>query len=258
MWQDTFPDFHFLGLKVQGLTKADLLNVIESTIDSGANNSIIGNHNLHSLYLLRYSHEMRSFYQHNQYTHVDGMSLVMLGRLMGIPLRRIHRTGYLDWFNEFLALAESKSWRLYFLGGRQEVAVRLPSRLRGTYPNLLLRCHHGYDAFSPDTMVYEEIADFKPHIVLVGMGMPLQERWILGARERVHTNLFLQCGAIMDYYTGVQRPSPRWMGQLGLEWLFRLVCRPRSLGSRYILEPLKLAPEILGEIAVRRFQVGKS
>ena len=257
MTQCNFREYQFLGLNVHSLTKADLLHVIEQAIDSDATNCIIGNHNLHSLYLLQQSLEIRTFYENNDYTHVDGMSLILLGRMMGFPLERSHRTGYLDWFNEFLALAEKRSWRLYFLGGKPEVASRLPARLLTTYPSLLLRCHHGYDAFKADTTVYQEITEFQPHIVLVGMGMSLQEKWILGARERVRTNLFLQCGAIMDYYTGAQRPSPRWIGQIGLEWLFRLICRPRAMGFRYIIEPLTLALPIFREIVARRFHLGE-
>lgn len=254
----TFPEFSFLGSTVQGVTKADLLSVIGSTIESGIENCIIGNHNLHSLYLIQHNQEMKTFYEMCNYTLVDGMSLIMLGRLMGLPLRRSYRTAYLDCFDELFGIAEAKSWRLYFLGGQPKTAAQLPARLLGMFPNLLLKCHHGYDAFAPDTTVYDEIAEFRPHIVFVGMGMPLQEKWILGARERIHTNVLVPCGGTIDYYAGAQRPSPRWLGQIGLEWLFRLCCRPRTLGSRYILEPLSLSSTLLKELVARRFQPGKS
>jgi N-acetylglucosaminyldiphosphoundecaprenol N-acetyl-beta-D-mannosaminyltransferase len=30
---------------------------------------------------------------------------------------------------------------------------------------------------------------------------------------------------------------PRWSGQLGLEWIFRLANEPRRLFARYLIEP---------------------
>ena len=39
---------------------------------------------------------MREFYSSANYTHIDGLSLVLLGRLFRLPLRSAHRTTYLD------------------------------------------------------------------------------------------------------------------------------------------------------------------
>jgi UDP-N-acetyl-D-mannosaminuronic acid transferase (WecB/TagA/CpsF family) len=50
----------------------------------------------------------------------------------------------------------------------------------------------------------------------------------------------LAAGAVMDYLVGVQPTPPRWMGRLGLEWLFRLAGNPRRFWRRYLIEPLTL------------------
>jgi N-acetylglucosaminyldiphosphoundecaprenol N-acetyl-beta-D-mannosaminyltransferase len=185
---------------------------------------------------------MRRFYCQSVYTYIDGMSLVFLARVLGIPLKRCHRATSLDWFEDLLRLAERKSWRIYFLGGRPEVADEVRDYFCALFPGLKIRSHHGYDAFSPETTVYEEIKKFVPHIVMVGMGMPLQEQWILESLDRVQTNLILSCGGLMDYYMGAQRPAPRWLGQMGLEWLYRLLHEPRRLFFRYVIEPVTLIP----------------
>lgn len=237
----------FLGIRVDVLTKTELLQVLSSVVESGASNCIVGNHNLHSLYLIHKNAAMREFYRRNLYTHLDGMSLILLGRAFGVPLQRHHRAAYLDWFEEFLRLAEQKSWRLYFLGGKPEVASGVPGYFRPRFPCLQIRSHHGYDAFSPETTVYKEIEEFAPHVLLVGMGMPLQELWILNSLGRIKTNLILPCGAIMDYYLGAQKPAPRWLGQIGLEWLYRLSHDPRRLFFRCVIEPAALMPALFHE-----------
>jgi N-acetylglucosaminyldiphosphoundecaprenol N-acetyl-beta-D-mannosaminyltransferase len=252
MLSNKFPAYSYLGMKVQALSKTDLLGVIESTIKSGADNAVIGNQNLHSLYLLHHDAKMKEYYDINSYTHVDGMSLIILARLLGVPLQRVHRAAYLDWFEDFLRMAEDMSWRIYFLGGKRNVADHLSDRLRVDYPRLKIMSHHGYDAFTPATSVYAEIEEYAPHVVLVGMGMPLQEKWILQARTRIHTNVFFQCGAIMDYLMGEQKMPPRWLGNMGLEWLYRLLSRPQALCVRYLVEPIRLLPLIMREMIRRK------
>lgn len=247
-----YSTYRFLGIGLQALDKEQLLEVIHNAVDTSARNCIVGNHNLHSLYLVHNDEEMREFYTKNHFTHVDGMGIVVLAKLLGVPLRRRHRNGYLDWFNEFADLARKNSWRVFFLGGRPEVAAKIPAYFSTRYPGLNIRVHHGYDAFELDTTVYREIEEFAPHVLMVGMGMPLQERWISRSLDRLNVNVLLPCGAIMDYYMGAQKPAPRWVGQIGLEWLYRLLSRPRSLCYRYLVEPVKLFPVLLREWKQRR------
>ena len=239
------PTHHFLGLRVHALTKQQLLDAIGAAVQGAASNCIIGNHNLHSIYLFHRDAEMRRFYKRNLYTHIDGMSLILLARMLGFPLESRHKTSYLDWFDDFLQVAERESWKIYFVGGTPEVSGRLPSILHKTYPLLNIRTHHGFDGFDPETTVFREIRQFAPQVVIVGMGMPLQERWIVHASSQLRVNLFMPCGAMMDFVAGVQKASPRWLGPIGLEWLFRLVHRPNALGRRYLQEPLFMLPLML-------------
>jgi N-acetylglucosaminyldiphosphoundecaprenol N-acetyl-beta-D-mannosaminyltransferase len=249
--------YEFLGIRVHALTKAELLEAIASAVASPASNSIIGNHNLHSLYLFHHNVVMRRFYDQNLFTYVDGMSLILLARICGISLQRRHRTSALDWFEEFLRMAEQNSWRIYFLGGKPEVASGVPEHFRPAFPRLQIRSHHGYDAFSTETTVYEEIEKFAPHVLLVGMGMPLQEQWIMNSLDKIQVNLISTCGATMDYYIGAQKPAPRWLGQMGLEWLYRLLHDPRRLVFRYLIEPATLVPLFFREWRRRKAGVGK-
>jgi len=72
--------------------------------------------------------------------------------------------------------------------------------------------------------------------------MPRQEKWVLRNRARLKVNAILTAGACFDYVAGAIPTPPRWMGQLGLEWLYRLVSEPRRLWRRYLVEPVYLLP----------------
>lgn len=234
-----------LGVRVQALSIAALNGLIARAVSEGSR-IVIANHNLHSVYLYHRDEPMRRFYAAADYAHVDGMALVGLGRLLGHPLGREHRVTYVDWIRPLCREAATRGWRVFHLGSRPEVAERGAEVLRRELPTLELTTHHGFFDSSPDGAenrgVLDRIADFGANVLLVGMGMPRQERWILENLDRIRANAILPSGACMDYVAGAAPTPPRWMGRSGLEWLHRLASDPRRLASRYLWEPWFLLP----------------
>jgi N-acetylglucosaminyldiphosphoundecaprenol N-acetyl-beta-D-mannosaminyltransferase len=90
---------------------------------------------------------------------------------------------------------------------------------------------------SENKSVLQQIADFQPHLLMVGMGMPRQELWIEANLNAIQANVILATGAVLDYVAGVIPTPPRWSGPLGLEWAFRLASEPKRLTPRYLIEP---------------------
>ncbi len=82
------------------------------------------------------------------------------------------------------------------------------------------------------------------------MGMPRQEAWVLANLDDLPPTVVITVGGIFGYLADDRPTAPRWMGTLGVEWLFRLVTEPRRLWRRYLVEPLVLIRPILR--AVRR------
>ena len=83
--------------------------------------------------------------------------------------------------------------------------------------------------------------------------MPLQEHWILDNLNQIEANVILTAGACFDYIAGVVPSPPRWMGQIGLEWLSRLASEPRRLWKRYLLEPWYILALVFKELLHRSF-----
>jgi N-acetylglucosaminyldiphosphoundecaprenol N-acetyl-beta-D-mannosaminyltransferase len=237
--------FTLLGVDLDAVTSEQLVEAAIRQVECGSGSALFGHHNLHSLHLFHRSSEMRRFYAQCQLTHVDGMSLVMLGRMMGLPLERCHRTTYLDWIEEFLKAAADRCWTIYILGGPPEFAMAVPDVLYAKFPGLAVKTHHGFVTDADDDSILEEITACEPEIVMVGMGMPRQEEWILRNRGQLKAPILFSCGAAFEYLAGVQQRPPRWAGQMGVEWLFRLVMNPRRLASRYLVEPIHLLPLLM-------------
>lgn len=238
-----------LGAEFDALTMDELGEAVSDSTNLGRC-TIIANHNLHSIYLFHNDPQMRNFYREAQKIHIDSMPLVYLARIFGYPIRREHRVTYLDWIGPLMTESARQHWRVFYLGGRPRIAEEAALRLRKAFPQLQLETHHGYfnKTDQENVRVLELIRCFKPNILMVGMGMPLQEHWILENFERIEANVILTSGACFDYIAGVIPSPPRWMGRVGLEWLFRLVSEPRRLWRRYLLEPWYIAGLVLREL----------
>lgn len=250
-----FPRLNHLEISFQCLTAADLERILAQAIDR-KEKIIVAHHNLHSAFLCRRDARLRRFHARADFTHVDGMAVVFSARLVGLPIRRAHRVTYADWIWPLAGEAARRGWRIFHLGGAPGVADRAAEVLRERYPGLQMETRHGYfDARSDSAenlQVLEQIAEHRPDILMVGMGMPRQEHWILDNLEGLQAAVILPCGACMDYVAGVVPTAPRWMGRIGLEWLFRLAREPARLAKRYLVEPLFLIGPLGRELFVRR------
>lgn len=238
------------------MTLEDLIVAVEEAIASGRC-SVIGNHNLHSISLYHRDGAMRSFCDSARYVFIDGMPIVFLGRMLGLPLRSAHRLTAVDWLPPLLKRAAGQGWRVFFLGARPGVAGRAADRLRSDVPGLQLEVHHGYfdqrEGSPGNEGVLTRLGEYRPHLLIVGLGMPRQEDWIRRNRDRITVPVILNQGGFLDYFAGATRTPPRWLGPLGLEWLGRLACDPRRLAARYLVEPWSLLPHLSGTL-VRRIR----
>lgn len=230
--------FDVLGCKVHAVTAPDLTDLVERAVESHES-CIIGNHNLHSLYLYQRDARLREFFAQAKWIHADGMGIVMLARSMGAQVDRSIRVTYVDWLPLLMARAAVRHWRVFYLGSRPGVADKGISMLRKQFPGLNMEATHGYfdPAGEENERVLEKIRIFSPDVILVGMGMPRQERWIIDNLSRLAPAVLLPCGASIDYVAGEIPTPPRWAGRCCLEWLYRLVAEPRRLWTRYLVEP---------------------
>lgn len=169
------------------------------------------------------------------------MPLVFMGKLLGYPLRRENRMTHLDWVPPILAQAAQKGWRVFYLGTKPGIAEQGAQVWRSKIPKLEIATHHGYFDISHESFenkqVIAAINAYQPQILMVGMGMPRQEHWIVDNLQQLDVNVIINVGALIDLVAGVIPTPPRWIGRLGFEWLYRLVSNPRYLGRRYLLEP---------------------
>ncbi|TGO05803.1 WecB/TagA/CpsF family glycosyltransferase [Serinibacter arcticus] len=243
-----------LGVNVSIVTVDDLVSFVDSAV-AGSFPVVIAAHNLHSVYLARTDSEFARFYQGSDVVVVDGWPVLAgLNRARAAsglaPLPSSHRFGSTDWIDRATALAAVR--RVAVIGASSESSSAFVARLLSSpdAPEVLAIPGHPWSADRAAEAV-ERVSSFEPDLVLVGMGMPLQEQVVTGLIGHLDRGVIATVGGAIDQLSGTQSLAPRWTGRLGVEWLWRLASDPRRLARRYLVEPVQLALVIAKERRAR-------
>lgn len=236
---ENIKTYDFLGINVAKLTTEKLFDIIHNCITNDRK-LVIAYQNLHGLYLLKNQNLYNFYNDKDTITLIDGMSLVLIGKILKYDLNTKYRLAWIDFTQPLLTLAIRNKWRIFYLGSSEDAIVTIKQKLSEQY-KLSVECNTGYFDVTPvsndNKRVIDKINLFKPDILIVGMGMPRQEMWIYVNKELINTKLIMCCGAAFEFLAGTAKTPPRWLGKLGLEWFYRLISNPRKLWYRYIIEP---------------------
>mgnify|MGYP001327146773 CR=1 FL=1 len=126
--------------------------------------------------------------------------------------------------------------RIGLIGARKEVLHKAAERFRSHAPwHTFIAVSDGYFEERDVNAVIADLADRKLDILIVGMGTPLQEKWIADNIREEHARLVIGVGALFDFASGAMPRAPQWVRRLRLEWAYRLLCEPRRLWRRYLI-----------------------
>lgn len=168
------------------------------------------------------------------FVYADGQAIVWAAKWLKEPVPERVNAG--DFFVDFFKRCTSEEVKVYFLGSPEGVARRAASFICGKAPGVsIVGTHHGYmtDEITPGMI--ETINASGADLLIVGMGVPHQEKWLWANWEKLDVPVAWCIGATFDYFGGSFKRAPVWMRRIGLEWLFRLVLEPRRLWKRYLI-----------------------
>lgn len=117
---------------------------------------------------------------------------------------------------------------VYFYGADERVLVKLLEVIKTKYPNLkILGYKNGYD-YNRDK-IFLEIAELKPDLCLVALGIPYQEKLIYKNIKKIEKGIFIGVGGTFDVLSGEKKRAPKIFLKFNLEWLYRIIVEPRRI-----------------------------
>jgi N-acetylglucosaminyldiphosphoundecaprenol N-acetyl-beta-D-mannosaminyltransferase len=227
-------DIKILGVKITSAKPEEIHQEISRLIHTGGPGFVLSG-NIHSLNLARKNPWLADFFNQADLVRVDGSGIVLGGRLLGHSVNQ--RLTWADWGWMLGAYAASQGHTLFLLGGPQGAASEAALKLAEHSPGLeVVGTHHGFfSKKGPENdAIIAQINRAKPDILVVGLGMPLQERWLLDNYSSIKAKVFITSGAAFQYLAGWTKRCPQWMASNGLEWLYRLLQEPAAKAKRYL------------------------
>ncbi len=221
--------YKLLGVKISNYSWPETLKIVEKFfVASGL--KLIFTPNPEMLVLASQDDEFLDTLNGGDLNIADGFGLILAAKLSGLkPVGRI--TG-VDLLQDIIALAADKKYKIYLLGGLNNVAGRLADKLQRQYPGLLVGS--GGDNLSPgpqtDDQILRDIKNFAPDFLAVAFGHGQQEKWLKKYQTQLAgVKVAMGVGGSFDFLVGDVRRAPRLMRRIGLEWLWRLILQPRRL-----------------------------
>lgn len=220
------------GLRVRALTYRSLTRRISAAVETGRQISLFFvNSNL--------VNKCDTFRD-----ELNGPDVILVndGIAMNIASWLIHRRSFPENLNgtdytpallAHNARVSDRPWSVYLFGSKPGIAERAAVSLREKQISVVGTAD-GYE-WDNDVLI-RSINDSGADVVLVAMGNPLQEQWILEHRERLNARLLIGVGALLDFLADDKPRAPRFIRQMHLEWAYRLSLEPRRLMRRYTLD----------------------
>ncbi len=223
-----------LGVPVTAADMDQLHEGISYLIHSGRQGYVLSG-NVHSINLARNIPWLMDFFKKADLVRIDGAGVVLGAKILGYTFPS--RLTWADWGWPFAEFVTSKGYTLFLLGGPNYAAEKTAKIFQEKNPSIkIVGTHHGYfeKEGQENCTIIEQINKVSPDILVVGLGMPLQERWIDAHAYKIQAKVIITCGAAFEYLSGRKKRCPAWMGRAGLEWLYRLVQEPGRMFKRYV------------------------
>ncbi|MFC4394604.1 MULTISPECIES: WecB/TagA/CpsF family glycosyltransferase [Micrococcaceae] len=225
-------DVHATPLRV-----SELVEELNRFIEDGRTRTVLG-HNLHSVTLTLSDDGFRRLYEESDVVLLDGAPVLWLWGRTGNAEGPVmdYRLGSTDWLP---ALHQVRGLeRIAVIGAGTDANAGAVSRLKDIVPNAHVAGFpgEGWDPALEDAAV-AWLHREQPQLVLLGLGMPLQEEVLQRRLRDMPPSVYCAVGGAIEQLAGVQKLAPRWLGRMGLEWAWRLLLHPRRVAYRVLGEP---------------------
>ncbi|MCC5869132.1 MAG: WecB/TagA/CpsF family glycosyltransferase [Gammaproteobacteria bacterium] len=202
--------------------------------------------NVNFLSLARRKSTFRDAILRSDLSLVDGMPLVWIARMLGIPVPE--RVAGSDLIENLLQDNRTPPLRVFFFGGEPGVAEAACLRLDRDRGGLEAAGWHDPGFVSVEQMsdagTIAKINSSGADFLIVALGAEKGHLWIERNRDLITVPVISHLGAVVNFLAGKVKRAPKWLQRLGLEWVWRVREEP-SLAGRYTHDFLFLAREML-------------
>lgn len=234
---DKAATVNILDVEIDNLSRDELLARLD------ADGGVVVTPNVDHLMKLQHDEDFREVYDAVDFRVCDSKILMYAAQFLGTPIcDKISGSDLLPWFCDYHR--DNPDVKIYMLGAAPGVAKLAQQRINARIGReIIVEAHsptYGFEK-SPEECeaIVERIRASSANVLVVGVGAPKQEKWIVKYRDQLpNIKTFLAVGAAIDFEAGHKPRSPEFVTELGLEWLYRTMSEPKRLWKRYLIEDM--------------------
>lgn len=226
----------FLNIKIQVITQQELLcNLKKGTLITP---------NVDHLVKLQKDEDFYKIYQQAEWVVCDSKILYLMSKLLKVSLpEAIPGSSFFTAY--YMYHKDDPNCKIFLLGAAEGIAEKARQNInKKVGREIVVGAHSPSYGFEKNEKECEELIKIVnasgANVLLVGVGAPKQEKWIMKYRDRMsNVDVFMALGATIDFEAGTLKRAPKVWQKCGMEWLYRTLKEPKRLFKRYFVDDMQ-------------------
>ncbi|MCQ2266215.1 MAG: WecB/TagA/CpsF family glycosyltransferase [Bacteroidaceae bacterium] len=221
----------------------DALLITEQELLKQLHEGVLITPNLDHMVKLQKDYEFYRCYQEAEWVVCDSRILWLCSKLLEKPFPEpIPGSSFFTHFYEYHK--DDPNCKIFLLGAMDGVALKAQERINAKVGRSIVvgaySPSYGFEKKEQENhKIYKMIEASGANVVLVGVGAPKQEKWIMAHKGNMPSvKIWMALGATIDFEAGQVKRAPTWMRHCALEWFYRLLQEPLRMFKRYICNDL--------------------
>lgn len=231
-----------LNTYVNNLNMTEVIDTIEEMITQNKKSYVVAV-NVDVIMKIENDSELKKVVNDADIVLVDGQPLVWISKWYKRPVKA--KVSGSDLIPKLCNVAAKKKYTIFIIGGKEGIAEKAKLNLEKSNPGIqVVGTYSPPFGFEKDEeelkQINKMITEVHPNILIACFGCPKQEKWIYNNYHKYDATVSICAGATVDFLAGNIKRAPRWMSDIGLEWLYRLIQDPKRLVRRYFIDDVKI------------------
>lgn len=226
------------------ILNVDILSITKDCLLEKLKKGVLVTPNVDHLVKLQRDREFYGVYQKAEWVVCDSKVLYLLSKLLKRPLPEAI-PGSSFFTSYYMYHKDDPDCRIFLLGAKEGIAAKAMQRINEKVGRrIVVGAHSPSFGFEKNEKECEELIDIinktGANVLLVGVGAPKQEKWIMKYRNHMPgVDLFMALGATIDFEAGTLKRAPTIWQKIGMEWLYRCMKEPKRLFKRYFVDDMQ-------------------
>ncbi len=243
---------HLLGVRIDDLSVAELEVKLENWLQDQEGGHTIVTPNAEFLLESRKNSAFKDLLNQSDLAVADSVSLQYAAAALS-ETRLVYRLPGVDLLEKLCELASRRDVSVLLLGGAPSCAESSAQKFRQRLETLdISAIDPGQISWQGNALevskdLLRQMNGLAPSIIAVALGQHKQEQFMAQVRAACPSvKIWIGVGGAFEMISGQKKRAPRWLSNVGLEWLWRLLIEPqrwRRIFNASIVFPLIVARE---------------